>query len=51
MDRIKTGDPCPICGRVVTTTDPAALETLSALADMMERLGIPGPEKEDNHET
>lgn len=51
MRTIKTGDPCPICGRAVTSTDHTVLETLSAWADIMDRLGISGPEKEDEHET
>ena len=38
MIRIKTGDPCPCCGRPVKLTDPEALRMLSILADI---LGLP----------
>lgn len=40
MQRINPGDICPICGQRVTTDDPETLETLSALAQIMERLGL-----------
>lgn len=41
MKKIKAGDICPICGQRVTTDDPETLETLSAIAQIMERLGLP----------
>ncbi len=32
---LKTGDPCPCCGRPLTLTDPAALQLLGILAEVM----------------
>lgn len=50
MNMVKTGDICPICGQRVMATDPEALETLSAVADMLERLGVPRAGEERHHE-
>ncbi len=47
MISVKTGDICPICGQRVTATDPETLEVLSAVAGMMERLGVLQAEKEE----
>lgn len=51
MHMVKTGDICPICGQRVVATDPEALETLSAVADMLERLGVSPAGEERDHET
>ena len=40
MRIIKTGDPCPICGRPVNAEDRETLDQLTAIAQMLERLGI-----------
>lgn len=40
MRIIKTGDPCPLCGRPVTAEDRETLDQLTAIAQMLERLGI-----------
>lgn len=40
MRIIKTGDPCPLCGRPVTAEDRETLDQLMAIAQMLERLGI-----------
>lgn len=40
MRIIRTGDPCPICGRPVTAEDQETLDQLTAIAQMLERLGI-----------
>ena len=40
MRMIRTGDPCPICGRPVATEDPEALACLSAIAQLLERFGV-----------
>ena len=45
MRELKTGDPCPCCGRPIRYTDPDALRMLAMLADL---LGLP-EEKEDDH--
>lgn len=49
MRRVNTGDICPICGRQVVATEPEVLEALSAVVDMLERLGV-SMEREDHHE-
>lgn len=38
MRVLKTGDPCPCCGRPIKLTDPEALRLLAMLADLM---GLP----------
>ena len=40
MRIVRTGDPCPICGRPVTAEDRETLDQLTAIAQMLERLGI-----------
>lgn len=40
MRIIRTGDPCPICGRPVAATDRETLDQLTAIAQMLERFGI-----------
>ena len=40
MRIIKTGDPCPLYGRPVTAEDRETLDQLTAIAQMLERLGI-----------
>lgn len=45
MRTLKTGDPCPCCGRPIRYTDPDALRMLARLADL---LGLP-EEKEEDH--
>lgn len=40
MRIVKTGDPCPLCGRPVTAEDRETLDQLTAIAQMLERLGI-----------
>ena len=40
MRIIKTGDPCPLCGRPVTAEDRETLDQLTAIAQMLDRLGI-----------
>lgn len=45
MTALKTGDPCPCCGRPIRYTDPDALRMLAMLADL---LGLP-EEKEETH--
>jgi len=40
---LKTGDPCPCCGRPIKLTDPEALRMLAMIADM---LGFPEAGKE-----
>lgn len=43
MRILKTGDPCPFCGRPLRMTNPDALRRLAAIADIA---GLPDPEKE-----
>ena len=54
MRIIRTGDPCPICGRPVTAEDRETLDQLTAIAQMLERLGIDiaadAEEKGESHE-
>ena len=54
MRIIRPGDPCPICGRPVTAEDRETLDQLTAMAQMLERLGIDiaadAAEKGANHE-
>lgn len=38
MRVLKTGDPCPCCGKPIPMTDPDALRLLAVLADV---LGLP----------
>ena len=40
MRIIKTGDPCPLCGRPVTAEDRETLDQLTAIAQMLDRFGI-----------
>ena len=40
MRIVRTGDPRPICGRPVTAEDRETLDQLTAIAQMLERLGI-----------
>lgn len=40
MRIVRTGDPCPICGRPVTAEDRETLDQLTAIAQMLEPLGI-----------
>lgn len=40
MRIVKTGDPCPLCGRPVTAEDRETLDQLTAIAQMLEHLGI-----------
>lgn len=50
MRVLKTGDPCPCCGKPIRFTDPDALRLLAMMADI---LGLPeNPRKEvsDNAE-
>lgn len=42
MRVLKTGDPCPCCGKPIRFTDPDALRLLAMMADI---LGLP-----ENHE-
>lgn len=35
MKQLKTGDPCPICGKPIKTEDPETLLLLSKLAELM----------------
>lgn len=44
MRTLKTGDPCPCCGRPIRYTDPDALRMLAMLADL---LGLPEEKEED----
>ena len=37
---IKTGDPCPLCGRPVTAEDRETLDQLTAIAQMLDRFSI-----------
>ena len=47
MRVLKTGDPCPCCGKPIPLTDPDALRLLAMLADV---LGLPdGAEDLTNH--
>ena len=43
MQQIKTGDRCPLCGKIVTTTDPEILAELNAFAASMELMGFDFP--------
>lgn len=36
MRVLKTGDPCPCCGKPIPLTDPDALRLLAMLADVLE---------------
>jgi len=38
MRVLKTGDPCPCCGKPILLTDPDALRLLALLADTLEFL-------------
>ena len=40
MRIVKTGAPCPLCGRPVTAEDRETLDQLTAIAQMLDRLGI-----------
>ena len=40
MRIVKTGDPCPLCGRPVTAEDRETLDQLTAIAQMLDRFGI-----------
>ena len=33
MDQLKTGDPCPCCGRPIKSQDPALLALLTQIAE------------------
>ena len=45
MRVLKTGDPCPCCGKPIQLTDPHALRLMAMLANIM---GLPeSHEKED----
>lgn len=46
MRKLKTGDPCPCCGRPILLTDPEALETLAFLADVLGLPELPAKEKQ-----
>lgn len=46
MRLLQTGDPCPLCGRRITTTDPDALQRLTAAA---EALGLPDLREEPDN--
>ena len=35
MNKIRTGDICPLCGQRITTTDPENLRLLSLLCDSL----------------
>ena len=51
MRIIKTGDPCPLCGRPVTAEDRETLDQLTAIAQMLERLGsADSADKGEKHE-
>lgn len=43
MQQIKTGDRCPLCGQIVTTTDPEILAEFNAFAASMELMGFDFP--------
>lgn len=40
MRIVKTGAPCPLCGRPVTAEDRETLDQLTAIAQMLDRFGI-----------
>ena len=40
MRIVKTGDPCPLCGRPVTAEDRETLDQLKDIAQMLDRFGI-----------
>ena len=50
MRVLKTGDPCPCCGKPIPLTDPHALRLLAMLADIMGLPERPAKEDEDNAE-
>lgn len=49
MRTLKTGDPCPCCGKPIRMTDPDALQLLNLLADIMGLPENPAEEKEDGN--
>lgn len=47
MKVLKPGDPCPLCGRPIQTTDPEELLLLTLLAEFLPKVSDSDPKQKE----